>query len=188
MRRKTKDERKKEFLDLIEKALAPDDAEHLLHSLVARGFFKAPASGKYHGCYEGGLADHSIEVTKALLYYTENLGLKWKDPRSPYLVGLLHDVCKCDEYRITKDGVEYVKNLLLTGHGEKSVILAQQIVAGFNVEYPMLTEEELLCIRWHMGAFCDSNQWGNYSTACTKYPNVIFTHTADMYASKVKGI
>lgn len=48
-----------------------------------------------------------------------------------------------------------------------------------------LTDEELYCIRWHMGAFDDTENWKYYSGAIEKYPNVLYTHTADMVAAKI---
>lgn len=51
-----------------------------------------------------------------------------------------------------------------------------------------LTEEERLCIRWHMGAFDDKENWNCYGAAIEEYPNVLWTHTADMVASRVLGV
>ena len=51
-----------------------------------------------------------------------------------------------------------------------------------------LTEEEMLCIRWHMGAYDESKNWNILGNAIEKYPNVLYTHTADMIASRVNGI
>ena len=51
-----------------------------------------------------------------------------------------------------------------------------------------LTDEEIACIRWHMGAFDDQKNWDYYGRAIEKYPNVLYTHTADMIASRIKGI
>ena len=52
-----------------------------------------------------------------------------------------------------------------------------------------LTDEEIACIRWHMGAYeRDTKMWEYYGRAIEKYPNVLFTHTADMIASKIIGI
>ena len=94
---------------------------------------------------------------------------------------MLHDLCKCDQYREMPDGTfDYRSNLPLTGHGDKSVIIAQQIMD--------LTEEEILCIRWHMGAYDDKSVWNNLGAAIEQYPNVLYTHTADMVASRVRGI
>ena len=146
-------------------------------------FFDVPASTKYHGAYEGGLFDHSLEVTKALVDLTDKLGLTWSRPESPYIVGMYHDLCKCDSYRYDIDSNSYVYNndQILDGHGSKSVIVAQKFIK--------LTNEEIACIRWHMGAFEDDPKLrSGYGRACERYENVLFTHTADMIASKIMGI
>ena len=175
-----------------------DFVNELADKLDKISFFTVPASINYHGNYEGGLYDHSWEVTRQLLYFTKRLDLTWNRPESPYIVGMLHDLCKCDDYvkrpdiakwesdNLTHDlptagHWEYNKNGLLPGHGEKSVIMAQNI-------YGYLTEEEIMCIRWHMGAFDDKSNWQYYSGAVAKYPNVLFTHTADMIASQISTI
>lgn len=149
-------------------------------------YFTAPASTKYHGAYLGGLFDHSLEVTKALLNLTGKLGLEWGKPRSPYIIGMLHDLCKCDTYTLANNSAVtpqflFNKELWLDGHGSKSVILAQTLIDD-------LTLEEIACIRWHMGAFDDKENWSYYNEAIKKYPNVLYTHTADMIASKIIGI
>lgn len=152
------------------------------------GFFTAPASTKYHGAYEGGLFDHSLEVAKSLVELTDKLGLEWARPESPYIVGMYHDLCKCDNYIINpyEDlGVnpQYIFNpkIIIPGHGDKSIIMLQR--------YIELTGEELTCIRWHMGAYeTDTKMWDYYGRAIETYPNVLYTHTADMIASKIKGV
>ena len=149
--------------------------------LVKNGFFTAPASTKYHGAYEGGLFDHSIAVAKALVDMTERNMLKWQNPRSPYIVGMLHDLCKIDSYIEVMDDVwEHNPDTSLKGHGDKSVMLLSTLM--------QLTEEEMLCIRYHMGAFTDKEEWKYYSAAVEKYPNVLWTHTADMIAARVEGV
>ena len=35
--------------------------------LLVNGFFRSPASTKYHGAYEGGLFDHSLMVMNSLV-------------------------------------------------------------------------------------------------------------------------
>lgn len=148
-------------------------------------FLTAPASTKYHGNYEGGLFDHSYEVMKSLVELTKALDLKWEREASPYIVGLFHDWCKIDSYVKEPEGSKYPyrhsTDLLVDGHGAKSVIELQQ--------YIDLTEEEMLCILWHMGSFETSTEkWNYYGRAVSKYPNVLFTHTADMIASKIKDV
>ena len=152
----------------------------LFENLDSRDFFTAPASTKYHGNYEGGLFDHSYEVTMCLVELTEKLGLTWEYERSPYVIGMLHDVCKCDQYFKCEDGYGYRNDLVLPGHGDKSVMIVQQFLT--------LNEEEVLCIRWHMGAYDDKSVWNNLGRAIEQYPNVLWTHTADMMASRIKGV
>ena len=66
----------------------------IVWELKQQGFFTAPASIHHHGQYKGALFDHSHEVAKALVNLTEKLGLKWENERSPYIVGMFHDLCK----------------------------------------------------------------------------------------------
>lgn len=148
------------------------------------GFFLAPASINHHGAYSGALFDHSLAVTVELLNLTKKLNLVWDRDCSPYIVGMFHDLCKIDNYRYNeqKSEWEYNPKAVLSGHGEKSVIMFQQLL-----DFP-LTEEEMLCIRWHMGAFDDKGNWEFYGRAVEKYPNVLYTHTADMIAARVKQI
>lgn len=153
------------------------------YDLDVLGFFTAPASTKYHGAYAGGLFDHSIEVARVLVDLTNKLGLTWSRPESPYIIGMYHDLCKCDSYRYDIESDSYVYNTdqILDGHGSKSVIVAQKFIR--------LTNEEIACIRWHMGAFEDDPKLRNgYARACERNENVLFTHTADMIASKIEGI
>ena len=155
----------------------------IVYELFKRDFFIKPASINHHGKYEGALFDHSLEVGKALVDMTEKLGLEWQLERSPYIVGMFHDLCKLDNYVKTENEAwEYNNASLLPGHGEKSVIIAQRLLHG------ELTDEEIYCIRWHMGAFDVKENWNSYGRACTQYPNVLYTHTADMVAARIKGV
>lgn len=147
------------------------------------GFFVAPASTKYHGAYEGGLFDHSLEVAKQLINLTKKLGLVWRHSESPGIIGMFHDLCKCDNYvwDIETEKYKYNPDIIIPGHGDKSIIMLQK--------YIELTDEEIACIRWHMGAFeTDTKLWNYYNLAIEKYPNVLYTHTADMIASKIVGV
>lgn len=162
--------------------------------LKANGFFTAPASTKYHGAFEGGLFEHSRNVTQVLITLTQDNGLAWQRPESPYIVGMFHDLCKADLYRhpevappMMADGHElhavdvtkweHDPNTLLKGHGDKSVMLLSQ--------YFQLTLEEILCIRYHMGAFVDQKEWNDYTRAIHQFDTVLWTHHADMIASHI---
>ncbi|RHU07172.1 MULTISPECIES: HD domain-containing protein [Erysipelotrichaceae] len=168
-----------QFLRFME-GYVPDE---MLHWLRETGFFTSPASTKYHGNYEGGLFDHSFAVASELVYLTNQLNLKWNNPRSPYIVGMFHDLCKIDIYEDFIDNgkvsFRYNDKSLLKGHGDKSVIMLSQ--------WFKLTEEEILCIRYHMGAY-ETDDWDKLGKSIEKYPNVLYTHTADMIASRIRGI
>lgn len=152
--------------------------------LLAEGFFRSPASTKYHGAYEGGLFDHSFAVMNFLVELSAKNGLRWKRAESPFIVGMFHDLCKIDQYRSFMNGEsvgwEYNPDTTFKGHGDKSIILLSQFMT--------LTEEEIMCIRYHMGAFVEKEEWRDYTGAVHRYANVLWTHQADMLASHVVGI
>lgn len=170
-------ERKDEFMQVP--ALAALPAE-FISKIESWGFFCAPASSRFHGAYAGGLFDHSKAVMESLVELTENNGLKWEDERSPYVVGMLHDLCKVDDYVFTNTGIKRNPEAE-AGHADKSLRFIKE--AGLD-----LTDEEAECIRYHMGAFTDRSEWGKYSAATEANPNVLWTHHADMIASHVRGI
>lgn len=180
----------KERLDLMMATnLSEIVKEDFLKWLAENGFFTAPASTKYHGNYEGGLFDHSFMVMNLLVELSAANGLKWKRPASPFLVGMFHDLCKIDQYRIDNSTpyivgeptrYEYNPNTMYKGHGDKSIILLSQ--------FTTLTDEETACIRYHMGAFTEKEEWRDYTRAVHAFPNVLWTHQADMLASHVVGI
>jgi hypothetical protein len=162
--------------------------------LISQGFFVKPAAISHHGNYTGGLFDHSLEVMGCLVEMTKKFDIKWQDERSPYLVGMFHDLCKLDDYidenasdvvvmgtgSPVSNDPQWVKNpsCILSGHGDKSVIMLSQFLT--------LTEEEIFCISFHMGAY-ETSRWNQFDAAIRKYETVLWTHTADMYASKVIG-
>ena len=148
--------------------------------LKVNGFFTVPASTKYHGSFEGGLYEHSSLVAKKLLDLTNKNNLIWQNERSPKLIGMFHDLCKIKSYVKVDDKYKWNNQQLLCGHGEKSVILLQRFM--------QLTEEEIMCIRWHMGAFSDKDNLDYYRRAVKRYPNVLWTHHADMLVSQCMGV
>lgn len=186
MYKMTKSERVEKFEDILRTKICILTPDVVVSDLTNMGYFDAPASTKFHGAFDGGLFAHSLKVAEILAEHTEKLGLEWSRPCSPWIVGLFHDLCKCDDYirnpqylegfMPEKEKWEHNEEKLLDGHGEKSVMLLSQFMT--------LTEEEILCIRYHMGAY-NKDDWGGFDRAIKKYPNVLYTHTADMLASKV---
>lgn len=155
------------------------DARVLIY-LIKNKFFSAPASRKYHGNYAGGLFDHSYEVAKTLLDLTRKNGITWERPESPLIIGMFHDICKMDNY-IIKDGkIIHNPDTVADGHGDKSVMITNSLIE--------LTSEEMACIQYHMGAFTEQELWNEYTGAIKRYPNVLWTHHADMIASHIKGV
>ena len=150
--------------------------------LLTSDFFKAPASTKYHGAYAGGLFDHSMNVANALCYFTgAQLANPWMRPESPLLVGIFHDACKIGKYAVNTTNDDFIwapseDFAIYGGHGAESLIRVQQWI--------QLTQEEAMCIRFHMGAY-EKEDWEAFDKAIKKYPNVLWTHMADMAASKL---
>ena len=170
------------FDKLMENVVSKDFRDYL----VSNGFFSAPASTKYHGCYEGGLFDHSMTVATVLMDLSAANKLKWLRAESPLIIGMFHDLCKIDQYKNTDVDLnngsltyEYNTETFLKGHGDKSVMMLASLT--------QLTEEEVFCIRYHMGAFTDKEEWNDYNRAIRKYNNVLWTHHADMIASQIFG-
>ena len=160
----------------------PQEADLLCQILDETDFYHSPASTKYHGSYVGGLFDHSMNVACVLKHLT-SIGVchKWEKQRSPVIVGLLHDFTKIGKYNREEDGLfKYnTKALSYGGHGSDSVIKLLQTI--------QLSTEEVMCIRYHMGAY-EKDDWEGFDQAIRAYPNVLWTHTADMYASKVMEV
>jgi len=133
-----------------------------LNWLETTDFYTAPASTKpiYHGCFEGGLLVHHLNVInlgvaklRAFKVFS-SICAEQELINSYILAAGCHDLCKVDTYKkyYLKSGefkgeykVEDNSGLNL-GHGEKSMVMALQ--SGLR-----LTNEELSSIRWHMGSW-----------------------------------
>lgn len=158
-------------------------------------FFAAPASTKHHLAVPGGLVRHSINVYSILKdkskMYNDSHGLDISD-ETVAIVGLFHDICKANFYKISFRNVKNEKTGIWEkvpyididdkwplGHGEKS--------AFFISKYMKLTDLELFMIRYHMGPF-ESSEYGfmcSYRAALQKFPAVALAFTADFEASSV---
>ena len=161
---------------LKRRAEIPEELFQCVMDLVGEtDYFEAPASASHHLNVPGGLFVHSLNVAKLLEKYTREGFIEWERPYSPYLIGLLHDFCKVGRYMPINNGYTYVDTPGFGGHGEDSL-------CKILLKVP-LTREEAMCIRWHMGPY-EKDKWKDYDLAVKKYPNVQWTHHADMVASK----
>lgn len=167
---KTTEELKNEFTTLVLENIHREGVQELLDELETTDFYRAPASTKYHGCYAGGLVDHSINVYYALLDELQLIyGPGWESKHSlesVAIVSLFHDLCKIGMYKTgfknvkdketgcwcEKQVFEYDDSYTPMGHGSKSMYLV--------MKHLTLTEDEASAIYWHMGAY----DQGNYNT------------------------
>lgn len=185
------------IIDFLEKAPSGLISDGFLAWLKEKGFFITSASANHHGNYAGALYAHSNEVRGILEDYTEKGLIEWDRPESPFIVGMFHDLCKIDVYheeydtyieddlgnKFGKGSCHFVfddSDSIIPGHAEKSLI--------YLMPWLELTSQEIACIRWHMGAFDNKENWKYYSRACALDPAVLYTHTADMYASQCVGV
>jgi len=166
--------------------------ENLVNWLTSEtDFFTAPSSAIYHGNFEEGLLQHSLNVLSFALN-NFNYIVKRK-PEYEYLresvviAALFHDVCKTNYYvkqnKWTKDEnnkwKEYlgwtVADTFPMGHGEKSIYLISK--------YIELTESEVLAIRWHMGMYDISPTASNFTlnayNQASSHPLVRIINSAD---------
>ena len=175
---------RKEFQEVL-KSTKRKGTEQFLEWLNTTDFYTAPASTRFHGAYEGGLLDHTLNVYReSVRIYASNLFTTLEIPmNSVILCSLLHDVCKIHCYRTelrwTKQDNKWVQipkyvwdeREPFGGHGSKSVYIAQRF---FD-----LNPQEAAAINAHMGAYDNPNV--NKVYEANKLAWLI--HIADEYAS-----
>ncbi len=180
------------FTQIYQKYITRDGADKFLEYLTNKSdFFTAPASTRFHGAHEGGLAEHSVNVYECLRAYLDRERVKslyhmeYSD-ESVALVALLHDVCKIGCYKVSTRNVKDENGIwqrvpyyqfddpMPYGHGEKSVY----IISGFL----RLSREEAFAIRYHMG-FSGNEDKGSVGKALEQYPLAFALSVADMEAT-----
>ena len=180
---------KEEFLSLL-RSTKREGMEKLIEFIEKTDFFKAPASTKYHGNYEGGLLEHSMKVYEILKEKVKNSPIEINvSEESLIIIALLHDICKVNFYKVDYrnaknefgewEKVPYytIEDTIPYGHGEKSVMML--------TEYIKLTSEEKYCIRWHMGFTEPKELYNTISTVYERYPLALALHEADLEASYI---
>ena len=68
---------KEKFLELL-KSINREGMDQLIEFIEKSDFFKAPASTRYHGAYEGGLLEHSMKVYEILTHKVKNACMEIK--------------------------------------------------------------------------------------------------------------
>ena len=193
-------EEKFEYIKGILLSFNREGMDKVIEYLQNSDFTYAPSSTKFHSNYHGGLMDHSIMVmTTAIKLRDAMLDIKPElEPRIPVesvvISSLLHDICKIGFYvakeKWKKDEndrwMSYtgydVNDTFPIGHGEKSVIILQEL--GLK-----LTIEEMLAIRYHMGLWTTTVDCGDtsraYFRAVEMCPLLCIIQNADFMSSNM---
>lgn len=149
--------RKDDFVRLFTEYIKRPGADKLLAWLETTDFFAAPASTRFHGNYEGGLCEHSVNVWEELVRLLKAYPEIRVTAESAAIVSLLHDLCKIGCYKtelrskkingawVQQPVYVFKEDFCFGGHGSKSVYLAQKHIA--------LTDAEAVAINCHMGAW-----------------------------------
>lgn len=142
-------ELKERFLSVYHDAVHRDGADMLLRWLEDSDFFVAPASTKFHGCHEGGLLQHSLNVYDCLKRGLANAGLQ-------------------NSY--TDEGVAFASKIFEVLNEVKDNFTDEY---SFNIEsVPAERAAVILCqkdnvLYDHNDKFIYSNQWIPLSAKCT---------------------
>ncbi|MDD5902939.1 MAG: HD domain-containing protein [Oscillospiraceae bacterium] len=181
-----------EFFKATLSSVVRDGIADLLRFIEKSDFYTAPASTRFHGAFEGGLLEHSIQVYNCLMKKKHIEGTVWHDVLSDVsdesiaISALLHDLCKTYFYSVEMRNKKVdgnwiqvpsyrVEDKIPYGHGEKSVMMIE--------EYIKLKPVERYAIRWHMGPYSGERDWSTLASAMDKYPLVMALFEADMEAS-----
>ncbi len=178
----TVDEARAAFREAMEGVVEREGVGDVMRWLDTTDFFDAPASTRYHGAYEGGLVQHSVEVFDYLCALDGAFRTDLPAD-SVTICALLHDVCKVGMYKTEMRWRKNSRNQWeqyptykieedypFGGHGSKSVYLIQHFME--------LRPEEAAAINCHMGAY-DSSTYSNPSHTFETYPLAWLLHVAD---------
>ena len=179
--------------------------EELLRKLETSDFYTAPASTRYHNCFEGGLLDHSLNVYYNLRSLVERKNLQDKiSEDSIKIVGLLHDMAKINFYKIDyKNEKQYSEAGTKRDEGGRFDWVATKAYAVIDdderflfgnheqtSEYmirtfvPLTYVESVAILHHHggMGADCAKD---NISAIYNRYPLAALLHMADMLSTYI---
>ena len=127
--------------------------DNMIQWMEIENFFTSPGSTKYHGCYEGGLAKHSLGVYSLLHSFNQELQLGCEED-SIIIATLLHDVCKVGAYLGDHKPYQYNRSQP-KGHARLSIERIEQFI--------MLSPLKKLMILYHMGPWNSTGRGEEYS-------------------------
>lgn len=169
------EEKRNEFLNVFDNNIGNRQGKDELRDWLLseeNDFFTAPASSRYHGAYEGGLCEHSLDVyymaVKIANAMEEDIKHQYAALNRKYdkeqfmesltVAALFHDICKVNFYTVSSRNVKNKKTgqweskpffivderFPFGGHGSKSVYILQYYLRD-------LKKEEAIAINCHMG-------------------------------------
>lgn len=177
-------ENKERFISLC-KTVKRDGISELLEWLEGTDFYTCPASTRFHGAYEGGLLQHSLNVYDELQRLLKAYPEVKVSEETAIIASLFHDFCKVNFYGVEKrnrkneqgkwesyDAYKVEEKFRFGGHGSKSVFLVQHFIK--------LTPEEGVAINCHMSCW-DKNE--SVGGAFEQFPFAWLVHVADESAT-----
>lgn len=195
---------KVEYISLLKKITREGAmVDNLIKKLENSDFFTAPASTKYHGSYEGGLCEHSLDVynnLKKIIDSRNDLDNECYYEDSIIIVALGHDISKMNLYEktvfnkkvyspvgsksdevgrfdwVAEPGFKIKETCFVYGNHEctSEYILRQ---------YIPLTIDESVAILHHMGSMSFDSAKDDIGKVYTNYQLACALYLADMMAT-----
>ena len=178
---------KTRFIELCS-GIRREGVDELMAWLDRSGFYTAPASTRFHGAYEGGLCEHSVNVYNEFKRLQSVYPEIQCDEESARIITLWHDLCKVSSYVTEQrnrkneqgqwekyDAYAFKEKFCYGGHGSKSVFIVQSFIK--------LKPEEAVAINCHMGFA--QGEVNDISRAFEMFPVAWLLHVADESATYI---
>ena len=181
------EENRKTIIDLL-RSVERDGIDELIGKMDEIGYFTSPASTQYHLAYEGGLAEHSLNVYSVLSSFAESVGYEnyGITHDNIVIVSLLHDITKSGF--LGQSG--YIPNILKNGEISKAkpyeknkqmVAIDHEVSAIVLIsQYIKLEPDEMTAILYHNGLYTPIGR----SYSGKESGLYILLHAADMFTSR----
>ena len=185
------------FLKIFDSEIGEREGKEVLREWLLSDecdFFTALASTKYHGKYDGGLCEHSIDVYEMSVrlegLYRVDIRIQYLVLNRPYnrdqfmeslaVAALFHDLCKANLYKTKVNGRNSIfvvdEQLRFGGHGSQSVYVLSKYLKNIR-------DEEAIAINCHMGFSRTEDNAISVSESFKNTPLAWIIHVADEAAT-----